>query len=156
MNTVFVFRNPEFVDAAIAEFAAVYEKHKDETLLDSLVSAMYVRGKTEDAKKLLESENASPTRDMHLLLAIAVTESVDACVKRAAEMRPAGTQRQLLLEQLIFDAELLSRIPGGRGDCQQLAADSPQKEPCCGMRRDFAVSHDTSRRKSRRRTRLAW
>ena len=133
-----LFGNPEFVNSAIAEFTAVYEKHKDETVLDSLVSAMYVQGKMEEAKKLLEKENASPTRDLHLLVAIAASENVDACLKRAAEMRPAGTQRQLLLQQLLSMLSYFREYRAAAELSEKVADNSPQKDAWLRSVKEFS------------------
>ncbi len=123
-----LFGNPEFVNLAITEFTAAYERRKDETVLDSLVSAMHIQGRVEDAKKLLEKENASTVRDLHLLVAIAASESVDACLKRAAEMRPAGTQRQMLLQQLLSVLSYFREYQAAAELAEKLADNSPQKD----------------------------
>ncbi len=122
------YSNPEYVDAAIAELAAAYAKQKHEQLLDSLASAMYFRGKAADARKLLESETSSPTRDLHLLLGIAITESLDACVTRAAEMRPVDTERQAMLEQLVGVLSYFREYRTAAELARQVAATSTQKD----------------------------
>ena len=122
-----LFGNREFTNSAIAAFAAAYEQEEIEDLLDQLVTAMYSAGRVEEALKLLENENASPTRDLLLLAGIAATEGVDACLERAAAIRPARTQRQLLLQQVMGTLSYFREYPAAADVARRLADNSPHR-----------------------------
>jgi tetratricopeptide (TPR) repeat protein len=123
-----LFGNPTFTDAAIVELTAAYEQRKYEDLLDGLVSAMYIQGRKAEARKLIEQVSPCPTRDLHLLVAVATTEGVDACLQRAAEMQPVGAQRQQLLRQLLVALSYFREYQTVGALAQQLAVNSPQED----------------------------
>lgn len=99
------------LNAAVNEYRLCYKQSPSEMLLDNTFTTLWLSGKLNEAGRLVSTAEASPTRNVLLLAAIAEKKGFQACAQRASQLDRNPQSRDELLVQVSQTLNIFRSYP---------------------------------------------